>query len=165
MYDREWAMSTYGFGIVAFTDAGLDYIADEFLDYLSDDLYYEAFQVFAEKCDIFLAQARTGAPFDIENMPKEPLSLMWLPISIVIGMVISLIITGIMRFQMRSVRRQTAASEYMKPGSMNLTASRDLFLYSKVNRVAKPKDNNSGAGSSIHTSSSGRSHGGSSGSF
>lgn len=169
MEARRYAVSTHGFGIEAFTDAGLDYIEEEFLSYLKDDLYYDAFQVFAEKCDIFLEQAETGKPFDVKNMPKEPFSLLWIPISIVIGMVMALIVTGIMRAQMKTVRRRTAASEYTKPGSMRLTVSRDLFLYSRVDRTAKPKDSGSGSGgsggSSVHTSSSGRSHGGSSGSF
>ena len=166
MYDREWAMSTYGFGIEAFTDAGLDYISEKFLYYLSDDLYYDAFLVFAEKCGVFLKQARNGEPFDIRNMPKEPFSLIWIPISLIIGMVFALIITGIMRYQLKTVRRQTGAAEYMKPGSMKVTVSRDLYLYSQTTRVAKPKDEDSGGGgSSMHTSSSGRSHGGSSGSF
>lgn len=166
MYDREWAISTYGFGIEAFTDDGLEYIADEFLPYLGDDQYYEAFQAFTEQCGLFLNQARNGEPFHGENMPKESMPLIWLPVSILIGTVLSLIVTGIMRYGMKTVRRQTAAAAYMKPGSMHLTVSRDLFLYSKVDRVAKPKDNSSGGGgSSVHTSSSGRSHGGSSGSF
>lgn len=171
--ERQYAISTYGFGIEAFTDDGLDYIEEQFLYYLSDEdlgdnaFYYGIFE-FASQCAVFLEQARIGEPFDGDNMPempKEPFSLMWIPISIVIGAVISLIVTGIMRLQLKTVRRQSAASEYMKPGSMNLTGSRDLFLYSRVTRVAKPKDNDSSGGSSVHTSSSGRSHGGSSGSF
>lgn len=53
----------------------------------------------------------------------------------------------------------------MKAGSMNITESRDMFLYNTVTRTAKPKDNDSGGGSSTHTSSSGSTHGGGGGKF
>lgn len=53
----------------------------------------------------------------------------------------------------------------MKAGSMNITESRDMFLYDTVTRTAKPKDNDSGGGSSTHTSSSGSTHGGGGGKF
>lgn len=41
----------------------------------------------------------------------------------------------------------------------------DVFLYSHVNRTAKPKDNDSSGGSATHTSSSGTTHGGGGGKF
>lgn len=53
---------------------------------------------------------------------------------------------------------------YMKRGSLNVTESRDLFLYKTFTRTAKPK-NNSSSGSSMHTSSSGSTHGGGGGKF
>ncbi|WP_449077534.1 hypothetical protein [Ruminococcus sp.] len=52
----------------------------------------------------------------------------------------------------------------MKRGSLNVTESRDLFLYKTFTRTAKPK-NNSSSGSSTHTSSSGSTHGGGGGKF
>lgn len=166
MESRQWAISTYGFGIEAFTDDGLDYIGEKFLPYLKDGDYYNAFDEYAGLCGVFLKQARTGESFDGGAMPKEPFSLMWIPASIIIGAVVSLIVTGIMRMKMKTVRSRLTASEYVKPGSLKLTGSRDLFLYSRVTRTERPKDNDSsGGGSSVHTSSSGRSHGGAGGSF
>ena len=35
MEDRDWALSTHGYGITAFTDAGCDYIAEQFKSSLS----------------------------------------------------------------------------------------------------------------------------------
>jgi len=63
-----------------------------------------------------------------------------------------------MKGQLKSVRFKSAASDYTKAGSMNVTESRDLFLYRTVSRREKPRENS--GGSSTHTSSSGRSHGG-----
>jgi len=55
----------------------------------------------------------------------------------------------------------------MKSGSLNITESRDTFLYNTVTRTAKPKNTDSGSsgGSSTHTSSSGETHGGGGGKF
>lgn len=48
---------------------------------------------------------------------------------------------------------------------MNVAYANDVFLYSHVNRTAKPKDNDSSGGSATHTSSSGTTHGGGGGKF
>ena len=77
---------------------------------------------------------------------------------------IALIITGIMRGQMKTVRMKPDAADYMVDGSLQITRSNDIFLYHQVTKTAKPKDDDSG-GSSVHTSSSGETHGGSGGSF
>jgi len=84
-------------------------------------------------------------------------------VSLVIGVIIALIITGIMKGQLKSVRYQPAATSYLRDNSFNLKVSRDLFLYSRITRQPKPKSSSSG--SSTHTSSSGRTHGGSSRKF
>ena len=88
--------------------------------------------------------------------------LMNLAICFVIGLVIAAIATAIMKGQLKSVRSQAGASSYVKSGSLNVTHRQDLFLYRDVKRTAKPKDS---GGSSTHTSSSGRSHGGGGGKF
>jgi len=52
----------------------------------------------------------------------------------------------VMASQLKSVRPQTAARNYMKPNSLNLTVSRDLFLYRTVTRTPRPKSNSSSGG-------------------
>lgn len=163
MEDRDWWMSTTGFGIDAITDAGVEYISDAFMDDLSDGNYADAFQTYANLCEDFVIQAKTGKPYDVGHMPKGELPLgRNILISLVAGLVIALIVTMTMRGKMKTVRFKAAASDYMKEGSMNLTESRDLFLYTHLERVARPKDE---GGSSTHTSSSGTSHGGGGGKF
>ncbi len=164
MEDRDWAMSTHGFGIDAFTDAGLEYLEDQFLTDLSNGYYVDSFTAYANTCDDMLRQARNGKPYDYNNMPKEPFSLMWIPIALFGGAVISFIVVGVMKAELKSVRKQAAANNYVRQGSLNITESRDTYLYRKVDKREKPK-NNGGGGSSTHRSSSGRSHGGSSGKF
>lgn len=165
MADRDLAISTCGYGITAFTDAGIDYIFEQIGPDLSDGNYAASFDTYATLCDEFITQAKNGTPFDYENLPREPLSMIWIPISIVIGVVLALIIVGVMKSKLKTVRRQAAANSYLKKGSLAVTESSDLFLYHTVNRTERPKNNGGSGGSSTHTSSSGTIHGGKSGKF
>ena len=159
MEDRDWAISTCGYGMEVFTNAGLEYMADQVIPKLSEGNYAEAFASFASLCDDFLVRASTGDPFDSGTLPKEPFSLLWIPGALVIGLVLAAIIVAIMKNQLKSVRFQSAARNYLRPGSLQLTVSTDLYLYRTVSKTPKPKNNSS------HSGSSGRSHGGISGRF
>ena len=88
-------------------------------------------------------------------------------ISLFIGLIVALIVTASMKSGMKTIRRQDVANDYMISGSLQLTDNREMYLYRQVSRTEKPKENRSsgGGGSSTHRSSSGRSHGGSSGRF
>ena len=171
MGEREMCMSTAGYGITAFTDAGQNYIYDQIMTYIKDGDYATAFTIFAAQCDGFITQARTGEPYDIDNLPEEPFSVVGaLIIAVGIGCIISLIATGIMRLQLHSVYSRQAAEDYMIKDSMQVTRSNDLFLYKQVERREKPKEveqekPSSQGGSTTHVSSSGTTHGGSSRKF
>ena len=167
MADRDWYIATHGYGITAFTDAGISYIGEKITSDLSDGDYAAAFTRYAELCDDFISQAKSGAAYDNGSLPREPLSVIWIPVSLVIGLVLALITVGCMKAKLKTVRRQAAADSYVKKDSMNVTESRDLFLYRTVTRTAKPKneDNGSSSGSSTHTSSSGSTYGGGGGKF
>lgn len=162
MENRDWAISTCGFGIEAFTDAGQEYMVDHFKPMLSDGDYYEAFDTFVDLCDDFISQAKTDEPYDSSNMPKGPIQIIWIPIAMVIGSLVSLIIMLGFKSQLKSIRYQPQASDYIK--NVKINNQRDIYLYRNVTRTKKP-EKTSGGGSSIHMSSSGNSHGGSSGHF
>ena len=164
MDDRDWYISTCGFGITAFTEAGIEYIGEQITPDLSDGNYAAAFNAFADLCDDFVTQAKSGSPYDINTLPREPLSAVYIPVSIAIGFILALIGVGGMKAKLKTVRRQSAADSYMKGGSLNITESRDLFLYSTITQTARPKESSSG-GSDTHTSSSGTTHGGGGGRF
>ena len=163
MEDRDWHISTRGYGITAITDSGIDYMSDQFVDDLSDGNYPEAFDTFADLCEEFVDQAKNGKPYDVGHMPKGEFPLgKDILISIGVGLFIALVSTMTMRGKMKSVRWKASASDYIKPDSMVVTDSRDMFLYIHLDRVAIPKNE---GGSSTHTSSSGASHGGGGGKF
>lgn len=163
----EWHISTTGDGITAFTDAGLDHMAEQFVPYLSDGDFYTAFCTFAQLCDSFLSQAETGDPYDTHNLPKEPFDVGFsLVVALVIGFVVAFIATGVMKGKLKSVRQQVRADQYVTPGSLQLTHSRDLFLYATLSKTERAQSSSSSrGGSSTHHSSSGRSHGGRGGHF
>ena len=163
MEDRDWAISTTGYGITAFTRSGQEYLVDQFKPDLSDGNYLKAFQIFVEKSDDFLTQAANGEPYGKGNMPYIPLSWLHIVIAAGIGLLIGGITVGGMAGDMKSVRKQAAAKDYLREGSLNLTDSRDVFLYRTLDRRERPKEDDDH--SDVHTSSSGTSHGGSSGKF
>lgn len=165
LYEREWAVSTSGYGITAFTDAGLDYLADKIADSMSAGEWNDAFHSFAGLCDEFITQARTGAPYDIGNLPKKPFNhLLTGLVSLGIGLVIAFFRMNGWKNQLYTVRANEEAADYVKGGSLKLTEQKDLFLYRRVERRERAQSS-SGGGSSTHTSSSGNTHGCASGRF
>ena len=82
------------------------------------------------------------------------------PLAFIIAFAIAMLILSFMKKQLKSVEMQRGAVNYVRPGSMNVTASRDTYLYSTTSRTAIPKNS-----SSSHTSSGGGTHGGGGRSF
>ena len=151
---HEYAFSTCGRAIEIFNDDGLEYIAEAMLPYLKKGDYYQAGMVYADKCAELMGMAANGEPY------KKKINILY-----VIAGIILIPLAAAFAFMTRKLTKmntavmQPGAANYMKPGSMNMDFSRDIFLYSTVSKREKPKE------SSTHTSSSGRTHGGRSGSF
>lgn len=60
-------------------------------------------------------------------------------ISLGIGFIIALIVTGIMKSKLKSVHMQSAASEYIESGSFKLNGQNDFFLYKTTEVQPKPQ--------------------------
>ena len=164
MEERSWYISTCGYGITAFTDAGIEYMEDKFLSPLSDGDYIKAFTTYAELCDDFITQAKKGEPYDTGNLPKGSVSTIWIVGDLLIGFVIAFILGSAKKSKLKSVRRQRAAQDYAVPGSMMLMLHQD-HLVNRTMTTRKIERNSGGSGSSTHESSSGTTHGGAGGSF
>lgn len=168
MEERDWHISTAGWAITAFTDAGQEYMSEQFLGYLGDGDYAEAFHTFADLCDDYITQAASGEPYDVDHLPEAPFSAGGcLIMAFGAAFLVSLIATGIMKGQLKTVRSQREADNYIRQGSMQLTKRSDRFLYRHVDRrrKAEKKETDKEGGSTTHTSSSGTTHGGSGGKF
>lgn len=159
----DWHITTTGYGVTAVTDVGIDYIEDEIVPMLSDGKFAAAFRKYASICDRFIEMARSGNPFDADDLPKEPFSVMQnFIICLLIGIIAAWIMTGKKKAQLITVKKQTAAKNYTKEGSLKINESKDLFLYKTVTR--SERSDNSGS-SSTHTTGSGTTVGGGGGKF
>lgn len=155
--DREYAFSTNGYVYESFTNAALDLLQDDLESLLSADDYMGAIETFADNCDYLLELARSGKAYN-------PFPWIIIPISLILGFVIALVSVSSMKRKLRPVHLAADAQNYVREGSLNLRDSRDVFLYSTVTRVPRPKSNPSG-GSGSPGGSSGGSRGGRSGHF
>ncbi len=196
MADRDWYILTSGSCISSITYNETGYISEQFLPDLSNGYYLYAFETFAEcSAEMSAEELYTDVYSDYDNYydyngyddysdyndysyndysyndytdTGYPL-LRNIGIWLLVGFIAALIITGIMRGRLKTVRPQTQADNYIKRDSMCITESQDLFLYRNVVKHRR-SNNSSGGGSSgggarIHRSSSGRSYGGRGGKF
>ena len=164
--DREWHISTCGFGITAFTDYGIQYIGEQLAPLMKDSDWDGAVDKYLDLANDFVTQAKAGKPYTKSTLPQTPKTpaenLKAIVISLAVSIIIALIVTKVIKKKYKPVSMKANASDYLVAGSLQLTGSYDNFRTSSVSRT--PINNNSN-GSSTHTSSSGRTHGGGGGSF
>ena len=161
---HDWHITTAGYGITAVTDAGIAYIEENMVPYLSDGEYIEAFSAYADICDTFITMAKSGNPFDADDLPKEPFPVLRnLIVCLVIGIIAGWIVVSKMKAELITVRHQTGAAVYTRQGSMNVTGSKDIFLYRTVSKTEKSDSNSAKSGT--HKTSSGTTVGGGGGKF
>ncbi len=170
MDDRSWALSTTGYGIEAFTDAGQEYMTDRIIPYLSEGNYIDAFMTYADLCDQFIEQAHTGQPYDVGNMPKGKVPWFLLPINALFGLLVMWPFANHKKNKLKTVYKAQSAKAYLVPKSLKFSRKNDQFIGKHVTHVPHVDPNrggggHGGGGSSIHIGSSGVSHGGSSGHF
>ena len=144
--EGQWYILTNG----ACHDRISDWDAQEMGELLVADIrsgdYYEAFARFPELADRYFTDSTAEFSGVERPAPKKNYGKT-IAICMGVGMLIGGIAVGIMASQMKSVRMQHGAGDYVRPGSMHLTHSRDIFLYSHVHRTPRPKSNSSGGGS------------------
>ena len=190
MEERKWAISTHGLAIQYVTDKGNEYLQEQFLPYLSDGDYAKAFLAYAKGCDYLYAERTGQKPSDYFNQSDsydgdqnfydedydsyEPVSVgrrleitaRYIPIALLVGFLLSMIPMGIMKAKLRTVQQKSGAADYVDRDSLRITNVRDIFLYRTVSQTRRAQEvEDHGGPSTTHTSSSGETHGGSSGSF
>ena len=146
MDPREYRIVSNGFADDVIDDDAIEAIGDAFVDDLSDGAYVAAFDIFADKCEYYLDGHINGFPF---NTGKNLL------ICLGIGLVVALIVTGIWKGQLKSVRKQSAANAYVKAGTMQITQSGDFFMYRNVTKTQKQSSSSSGSSGSSRSTGGG----------
>ncbi len=139
MEEREYRILSNGLAAKAISSYDIDAIGDLFSPYLTDGEYAKGFYTFVDECEYEVSGEINGFPFAAGRN---------LLISLGVGLVLALIVTGIWKGQLKTVRKQNNATEYTKSGSMQVSLANDLYLYSTVTRHAKPQNNNSRSGGS-----------------
>ena len=139
MESREYRILSNGYAGEAIGMDQIDAISDAIVSDLSDGDYADAFITFADNCAYYLDGYLNGFPF---NTGKN------LVIALIIGVVAGVIVAFVLKKQLKSVRQQKQANVYIKSGSMQIAASRDLFLYREVSKTKKASTNSSSSGSS-----------------
>ena len=147
MDSRQFRILTNGMpGVAINTDVIAD-ITNTITSDLSSGDYYAAFDTFLEQCDYYLDGYLNGFPFPVGEK---------VVIALVIGLVVGIIGVSFLKGQLKSVRMQRRAHDYVKSGSMQVTVSRDLFLYRTVNRVRRQTSSSSSSGGSSRSVGGGR---------
>lgn len=143
--NRNIAISTHGTGVDLLTDNEISVIIEMMINPIKNGDFAGAFDSFVVEC---------------ENAIDSGISIIWIPVSILIGFGLAFLIVKIQASKLKTVVQKADAADYV--GNVMLTAQYDNFMYKNVTSSPKAK---SSSGGSTHTSSSGRTHGGGNKSF
>lgn len=156
-------MSTSGEGIKLYDDNRIDNI----LDVVYEDYdYYELYSDFIDECSYYASLGVPSSNKDIYINENGDLvykrSFPWL-VSIIMSGIISTIVLLILIHKNKMVKKALDANVYLNNETANITDRNDQFVTTHTTSV-RINTSSSGSGrvggSSIHRSSSGRSHGG-----
>lgn len=142
---REFRILSNGFASDAIGPGEIIDISDAITSDLTDGDYAEALDTFAKECEKYLDGYINGYPFQMGKTLRT---------SLLIGFGIGLLVVLIMVAQLKSVRKQDRASDYVRAGSMRITQANDIFLYRNVTRTVK-QSSSSGSRSSGSSRSTG----------
>lgn len=159
--ERKYAFSTRGDGYYMFDGRRFDDLEDSTLDDMKSGDWYQAAEDFLSVCEKYF---QIGMP---EEEPEEELNLPYIIVfHLIMAFFFSAIPVGSMKRKLRSVAAKREAFEYIADG-LRLTRSEDHFVNMTVTRVPIRTESSSSSdgGRGTHTSSSGATHGGRSGSF
>ncbi len=174
MDNREFYISTSGSAIDYLTDARINLILDHAEPYVIDADYYRSGMVFLDEVSKYV---RSGIPEGQHRVDESEIgeigmaarlkrSLWNTPVYLLISFLIGAVVVGIMAAMNRGTVKTTATT-YLDKNSMNLVNSHDKLINTQI-RQTKIHTPSSGSGgvssagsrSTIHRSSSGRTHGG-----
>lgn len=141
MDNRHIHMSTAGSAINKYNDSRIDQILDSVYECMTSEDYFSAASTFIDEVSS-------------SNIP-------W-GLIFIIPIIVATISTVIFICKNKMVKKATEASRYMERNSLNITSAKDVFI---TTHTVRHKKESSSSGSSTHTGSSGRSHGGGGHSF
>ncbi len=156
---RVYQLTTHGSGETVFNKNGLAYLEQQILPALQEDDYDTAIRMYIETSEELLKMAAEGEPFN-ESQHSTGYVCGVIAGAILLPLLLAYLLMRMKLSKMKTAVENDYAANYMKPGSMHLTFSRDIFLYSNVTKTKREKSDSDG-----HISSSGEHHGGRGGSY
>lgn len=151
---------------------GIAALEDKVVPHLSSGDYYTAFRTFLETASDIIAHP-TSAPgatsptynddfiyIGFDDIPTTADRLQRVGVFAVIGLIVGFVTTFLMKRSMKTARRKANATDYVRPGSFQLTRQQDLYLYRTRTCVRVQSSNSSSGGGR-----SGGSRGGGGGKF
>ena len=140
--ENTYAVFTSGNADEVFDDEAIAEMRDA---YDSNESYYGGIYDYYQVAEEYLKVGFNGSNTSEESVittgeadKKDGVSLIWLPVSLAIGMLIGFLIIKSIASKNKSVHMQENATVYTRPGSMIITGSADNFLYSNVEKKEKP---------------------------
>ncbi len=131
MEDRDYYHLSYGsVAHTAFTDYGIEQLAQSFLDDFRNDDWYGGFEDFIRECGLYLDYASQGTPVDVYQEPYVPPTPgEKLIIAAPIGCIAALIVCLIFRGQMKTAKKQTQARNYIEKNGVDMRVVQDHFTH------------------------------------
>ncbi len=146
---RDWAITTEGFGDVAYNNYALDQFEENILHYFSDGEYEKGFSEYVDMVEAYAKQARTGDEYDYSNQYRGTMYyVIGFGIVMLVGIFAAVGYVVYLFTQMNNVVAQKEAKAYIDKDSFLLHDKSDQFLYSTVTKVIRPKSNSSGSSGS-----------------
>lgn len=142
MADRDYALVCHGDAAhEAFSEYAQDKLSDAFLDDFGDDDWYGGMDDYITTAGEYLAMASDGTPMTASNDPaaQRRALIIKLAVVILVPLILALIVCLIFRSQMKPVKMQDSAGEYLIGGVKYSERSRS-FSHETVTRVPLPKD-------------------------
>lgn len=178
MENREIYVSTSGLAIRYLTDQRIDHLLDRAYEYVSEGDYFGTFESFLEGTEVYLKQGISQGQYNYDTetgeidpyVPKRQITPMECLIALIAGLAAA---GGTMLFIKAKYQLKFEDFHYdaYTDSEIQLTVREDHLINTMVTHRRIPRDDDhpggrsSGNASSVHSSGSGRSHGGGGRSF
>lgn len=149
MENRQLYISTAGTGIDYVTDDDWKEILNDIRDYATDGDYVQVCETYIDDV-IFYAKWANSTFFTMFQS---------LTVDLIIGVVIAGIVVLVLRFSGKS-EKTVSRETYRAPGGIQLASKEDRFIRRATTSRKIEQNTQSSSGSSVHKSSSGKTHGG-----
>ncbi|MBO6054277.1 MAG: TPM domain-containing protein [Oscillospiraceae bacterium] len=133
--NRGWYSAFSGTAENMIDSEKLNYIDDQMEPYMIDGEYADGVLAYLDALDYVYGHGRIPL-----NYTGPALA------GIVLGLIVAAITSAVLKSQMNKVHKATAADTYVRPGSFNLTGSRDVYLYSTYTRTRRSSERTGGGG-------------------